>query len=380
MKKRKRSRSRSRSRSPRAKSPKQTTKSGAEEGIKRDKEEKKVALSAETKKEETKTKDKKARQIGVIFHWGIYSVPAFDVINPSRHILNGSEWYQKRLLEKGNYRPVSGYKETQEYHRKNYGTQSYANFANGFTAQNWNIQEWMNLAKSIGATYAILTAKHHDGFCLWNTKTTTNNSVALGPHLDLLREFADACRKNGLAFGIYYSWMEFLNSSCTKNYINTIIVPQVNELMNYKPDIWWFDGHWPCNSIYAKEVAEGLIRKIRLKNKDVEINDRIPGNKEEIKNPNNLGISTFRNYADRELPKIAPKVPWESIQTIGYSWGRNRQQQKEHYKSGAKLLELIQKVFAKNGNFLINLGPNPDGTLDPFEVAALQELATLLKK
>jgi alpha-L-fucosidase len=334
----------------------------------------------EEKTKDTKdTKDTKAKDpsVGVIFHWGLYSVPAFDIINPSRHHLNGSEWYYKQLMEKGTYRPISGYKETQEYHRQHFGDQPYDNFANGFTAQNWNVQEWMTLAKSIGVSYAILTAKHHDGFCLWKTKTTKRNSIDTGPHRDLLREFADACTKNGLAFGVYYSWMEFQNPSCTKNYINSIVIPQIKELITYKPDIWWFDGHWPCKSDYASKIAKELIQEIRAKNRNAKINDRIPGMTDELKNPNFLGLATYRNYSDREIPNEAPKVPWESIQTIGYSWGRNRQQKKHHYKSGLQLMFLMKKVAEKNGNFLINLGPNADGTLDPFEIASLTELAKL---
>jgi len=147
-------------------------------------------------------------EFGIIFHWGLYSVPAFD--NPEsilkRKIQNGSEWYQKRLEEKGTYRPV--YKETQEYHKLKFKDKDYKDFIN---IDNCKFDNWMKLCKEVNATYVILTAKHHDGFCLWPTKST-NFCVKK----DLVKEFIESAKKYNLKYGIYYSWYEF-NRTCTKN-------------------------------------------------------------------------------------------------------------------------------------------------------------------
>lgn len=124
--------------------------------------------------------------IGVIVHWGIYAVPAFDSIASAkrRNIQNGSEWYLKRLSTPadGGFRPTSGWKETKEFHKKTYGDNyPYADFAKEFTADALDLDQWMTIFKSMGARYAVLTAKHHDGFCLWPTKTTKFNAVDGAP-------------------------------------------------------------------------------------------------------------------------------------------------------------------------------------------------------
>ncbi|AYV86301.1 MAG: hypothetical protein Solumvirus3_37 [Solumvirus sp.] len=336
----------------------------------------------------TPEEDKKT-SIGVIFHWGLYSVPAFDDIKSAkrRKIQNGSEWYLKRLVEKGEYRPITGWKETQTYHQKHYGTKKYEDFAADFKAEKFysdsdvnagSVNEWMNTAKSIGATYVILTSKHHDGFCLWPTKTTNYNSMETGAKKDLLGIFRDAARRHGLKFGIYYSWSEF-GFGVTKEYITKKMVPQVTELMTYNPDIWWFDGHWECKTKYSKDEISKLLDLMKTKNPNVEINDRVadPKVKEDI---NYLGKSTYRVYGDREIPKVKPNVKWEHINTIGYSWGRNKEQNISHYKSAENLYKIYQDVRALNGNFLINIGPNSDGTICNEETNVLLKFGTLLKQ
>ena len=325
-------------------------------------------------------------EIGIVFHWGLYSVPAFDKISyQRRNGGNGCEWYERRLLQdpKG-YRPVSGFKETQEYHKTHYGDAKYSDFAKDFKAEKWSPDEWMKTVKNMGGTKAILTAKHHDGFCLWDTKTTSYNSCATGAKRDLLKEFKEACQRHGLKFGVYYSWMEFTHT-CTINFMNTVVVPQVQELMKYKPDIWWYDGHWLLNTKYAQNKVLELVRNIRkeaeLEGRKVQINDRIVKDTSENSKDNKIlsELSSYRVFSDRYLPsKPLEGTLWEHIGTIGLSWGRNKQQKKIHYKTGKDLYALYLEVKEKKGNLLLNLGPNADGTLDEEEVLSLNEFGSIM--
>ena len=317
---------------------------------------------------------------GVIFHWGLYSVPSFAKVNESKKQLNnGSEWYLKRLMEKGTFRPISGWKETQAYHKENFGDKTYEDFSNDFKAENWNPDEWMKLCKENGASYVILTSKHLDGFCLWDTKTTTYNSMNSGCKRDLIDLFAKSARKHELLFGIYYSWIEF-GKGCTKKYIDNVISPQIDELTTYNPDIWWFDGDWSCTTKISNEFISNTCKKLKKYNPKVQINDRLGGRKE-LKEKreclNYLGDATYRSYGDREIPKVCPEIPWEHINTIGYSWGRNKKQELKHYKTVEELLEIYKQVKELNGKFLLNLGPNSDGTLDEIEVKRLKEFGRL---
>ena len=320
-----------------------------------------------------------APKLGIIFHWGLYSVPAYDdpVSLSNRRMQNGSEWYLKRLIETGNYRPLSGWKETQQYHQTHYGNRTYESFVHDFAAEKWDPEQWMQICKSAGAKYVIITAKHHDGFCLWPTKSTNHNSAQAACKKDIVGMFRDAARRNGLAFGVYYSWFEF-GQSCTIHYMDTIVSIQINELQTYKPDIWWFDGDWACTTKYANTKIQTLCDDIRRANVHALINDRIGGDKkikEQRKDLHFLGNASYKVYGDREIPNEIPKVKWEHINTIGLSWGRNKAQTSEHYKTATQLYDLYKVVALKGGNFLLNLGPNSDGTLDPQEISVLEEFS-----
>jgi alpha-L-fucosidase/alkylated DNA repair dioxygenase AlkB len=323
-----------------------------------------------------------APKFGIIFHWGLYSVPAYDdpVSLSNRRTQNGSEWYLKRLMETGNYRPLSGWKETQQYHQTHYGNRTYQSFVDDFTAEKWDPEQWMQICKSAGAKYVIITTKHHDGFCLWPTSSTDHNSMQAASKKDIVGMFRDAARRNGLLFGVYYSWFEF-GQSCTIQYMDTIVSIQINELQTYKPDIWWFDGDWACTTKYANTKIQTLCDDIRRSNVHALINDRIGGGKdlkEQRKDLNFLGNASYRVYGDREIPNESPKVKWEHINTIGLSWGRNKAQTSEHYKTVTQLYDLYKEVTLKGGNFLLNLGPNSDGSLDPQEVSILEELSKFI--
>ncbi|GAM19263.1 hypothetical protein SAMD00019534_024380 [Acytostelium subglobosum LB1] len=291
--------------------------------------------------------------------------------------MNGSEWYLKRLIETGSFRPISGYKETQLYHKSHYPNQEYKGLAKLFTAENWDVDAWMTLCKKVGVTYVILTAKHHDGYCLWPSKTANQwNSVEVGPKLDLVSTFKAAAKRHGLQFGLYYSWSEF-EVGCTKEYCDNVVRPQMTELMAHQPDIWWFDGHWSMNTKYSQTMMSNICDQIHKMTPNALINDRI-GSKVEFKSPRYLGRSNYRVYDDRALPAKRPPCPWEHINTIGMSWGRNRSQTKEHYKTGQGLFDLYNQVKLLGGRFLLNLGPDCDGQLDPFEVESLLELGKLI--
>ena len=315
---------------------------------------------------------------GLIFHWGVYSVPAYDdpVSAKRRRTQNGSEWYMKRLLETGNYRPISGWKETQAYHKTNYFNLTYYDLARWFNTYDdqrpWNPDEWMDLAVEVGASYVILTAKHHDGFCLWPTQNTSFLSGSSKE--DIIGRFKDSAERHGLRFGLYYSWSEF-ERGVTKDYIDNIMIPQIEELEKYQPSIWWFDGHWSILTKYAQDKINTITS--RLKKNGIEVNDRIYGPKDtSFEDPNYLGNATFRVYGDRYIPQEVPTVPWEHINTIGLSWGRNIAQIEEDYKTPEELYDLWKEVRGKNGRFLLNLGPDYNGALDEYEVSALRGFAS----
>lgn len=308
--------------------------------------------------------------LGLILHWGLYSVPAFDDPKSAakRKTQNGSEWYLKRLTEKNTFRPVSGYKATQEFHKKHHGDKTYFDFATEFKEKSAKIKfaEYTDLAKKVGAKYIILTAKHHDGFCLWKS-----NHSSCG-YVDILPKFIEACKAAGLEFGIYYSLFEF-NKNVTREFVDKILLPQLRELLEFKPHMLWLDGHWAIKTQYATGKLVELLDEQKKIAPKMHINDRISVSLKEYTKKNYLGVSTFRVYDDRFLPSQADeiKVPWQHINTIGLSWGRNKQIQP--YKSGKELWEIYTKVTKANGTVLFNLGPDAEGQIDPREYESLLE-------
>jgi alpha-L-fucosidase len=236
------------------------------------------------------------------------------------------------------------------------------------------------MVKNFGGTYVCLTSKHHDGYCMFDTKTTNNNSVKTGPMMDVLRLFVDSARRHGLKVGIYYSWMEFLHKP-TIEYFNTIVEPQIDELLRYNADKYFFDGDWELTTKYTNNAIANICDKIHRLNPNAKINDRLGKSKEtkELYNDYNyLGKSDYRTYGDREIPSITPNIKWEHITIIGNSWGINKYQEPIDYKTGSQLYEIYNQVKNKGGDFLINFGPDYDGTLDPLEVKSILEFTDII--
>lgn len=294
--------------------------------------------------------------------------------------------YQKRLEnDVSGYRPVSGSRETQAFHAKMYPDLPYEGFVEPFNvaSANVNFDEWMTFLKDHGCTYVILTTKHHDGFCLWPTQTTLFHSAR-----NLVGDFVQAATAAGLKYGFYFSWTEFSflpetygrvgvtptakTKTCTQAHMRKVIA-QVTELLEYAPDMWFFDGHWDVKTKAAIAMVKDFINVIR-KNPQVEVNDRLTAEK---LGEDELGMATYRNYADRYMPAQVPTVPWEHVMTIGYSWGRNNDQDPKDYHCGAELHAIYQQVVALGGRYLINFGPSASGELDLNEVDSFRQFHTI---
>lgn len=288
-----------------------------------------------------------ARKLGVIIHWGIYSVLGYDDVPSAktRKIGNGSEWYYRRLTGPMNFQAPSGSKETRAWHHEHYGDMPYEDLSQFLTASEWNPHEWVTYWAAQGVQYIIITAKHHDGFCMWPNGRKHRKSGKpwnvgdVGPMRDIVGELADAVRAAGLAFGVYYSLMEWDYPSTLKSfdYVHEIVHRDLEDLHErYHPTIWWCDGDWTrtmaawnLDAFWDKVRAEGAITNDRL-GKDT---------------PKDGG--DFQNHGDRYMPKRLPVTSkWENVMTIGYSWGINYTQTAKDYKSGAQLIDLFRRTLS----------------------------------
>ncbi len=304
-------------------------------------------------------------KFGIFIHWGIYCVPAYDDIKcvRRRRTHNGSEWYLNRLTK--TYRVGKSDELTKEHHKTEYKNMPYYDFKNMLTGSNFDADKWCKLFKKIGAKYIVFTSKHHDGFCMWNTKTTQNNIMNTPLNIDVLYELKKSTKKYGLKLGIYYSWMEF-NKNITIKFMNNIVTPQLNELLNYAPDLFWFDGDWSTDSKRLDSV--NFVDK--LHSLGIIVNDRLG---KDCKN------GDYNNFSDRFIPEKKMKKKFECCYTIGYSWGYNKMQEDGDYKSVDQLYDTYKKVTKHGGNLLLNLCVDKDGNFDKTEYERLIGLSKRIK-
>ena len=193
-------------------------------------------------------------KFGIFIHWGPYSVPAWA----PRGIY--SEWYQTWLQDGGVYGngEFDG-DEVIRYHNATYGEDfSYYQFADQFTADLFEPDQWAALFERSGAKYVVLTSKHHDGFTLWPNEEASKsrgfdwNSVTTGAKRDLVGELSEAVKKTDVKMGLYYSlyeWYHPLWQSDRAAFVDDHFHPQFKDLVqNYEPDLVWADGQWDMHS------------------------------------------------------------------------------------------------------------------------------------
>ncbi len=305
-------------------------------------------------------------KLGIFIHWGPYSVPAYA---PPTFELGADyeeeEWFTNNPYAEWYYNSLRvGRGPTFEHHNKTYGkTFPYENFTHMWQAENWNPTEWAELFKRSGAGYVIPTTKHHDGFCLWDSKYTDYSTVKRGPKRDLVSDLSEAVRAAGLKFGVYYSgiidWTyaktPILTSYGVSHPENVTAAyadyafNQVMELIDlYKPSVLWNDIAWPQKglsdlptlfSYYYNNVPEGVV------------DDRWSGVWCDFTTKEYLQGETF---LDKK---------WEMCRGLGLSFGYNQVEGDEHMLSKQKLVTLLVDTVAQNGNLLINIGPKADGTI-----------------
>ena len=321
-------------------------------------------------------------KLGIFIHWGAYCVPAFA----SGKVEFGSialdenwfsdlpyaEWYFNSMNIKNS--------PTYEYHIKTYGENfSYEQLAATWQAENWSPKAWAELFRKAGAGYVVLTTKHHDGLCLYETKYSDYNTTKIGPRRDILRELTDAVRGENMRMGTYYSgiidWkhapIPILNNTETLTNVPATYayadyaLNQVTELIdNYQPSILWNDIGWPklgeaqlphLLSYYYNNVPDGLI------------NDRWNGLWHDF---------TTKEYKHGEASSTEK---WEMCRGIGLSFGYNAFEDPKHLMQSKDLTRLLIHTTATGGNLLINVGPKADGTIPEEQSAPLLDLGRWLE-
>jgi len=231
-----------------------------------------------------------------------------------------------------------------------------------FNPYNFKPREIARLAKLAGMKYIMLTAKHHSGFCLWDTKTTDFNVMNTPYHKDLLREYIDAVRAEGLGVGLYFSPEDFH------------FLYEHHQPINRFFDNWTPELRKQFDALNQKQCAELMQRygKIDLLFIDGEPKDIVKKTCWDLQ-PDIVITRGAMKTPEQVLPGQMLQPPWLSCITIGYSW--QYQPTNNNYKTGNQLINLAVDTRSKGGSLLINIGPKPDGSITSEEEGRLREMA-----
>jgi len=318
-------------------------------------------------------------KFGMFIHWGVYSLP-------------GGEWKGKK---------VSGYAE--HLMRKERITRAdYLELAHQFNPVKFNADEWVRTAKLAGMKYMIITSKHHDGFAMFPSAISDFNIHKQTPfQRDPMAELSAACKKYGLKFGFYYShafdWehpdapgndWEYKNPAGDSNlyggrdwydlqpdllqkakkYVDEKAIPQIRELLlNYHPDILWFDV--PQKLPLSENIR--ILKSIRAIDNNVVVNGRLV----RFANSN---FGDYRNTADRPAEFYPVTGDWEAIPTTNESYGYHKYD--SSHKPVAHFIRLLASAASRGGNLLMNIGPKGDGEFDERDKTILQGIGKWMEK
>ncbi len=288
---------------------------------------------------------------------------------------------------------VKGVPESWAMYQGQLSREDYLAQLNGFTAANYDPKAWAELFADAGARYAVLTARHHDGFALWDTAFGDLNVRQTPAARDLLEPYVQALRERDLKVGFYYShsdWTHPLYASvrnqgeATWVNDNRFVGPpegqpddpaawekyldyrdgQVGELMDrYHPDLLWFDGEWERSE--AQWRLKPLAERILAANPQTILNAR---------------MLSYGDYATPEqgVPILPPDGPWELCLTVNDSWGF--QSHDDNHKTVRQLVRYFVETIGAGGNLLLDVGPREDGTITAPQAERLRGLGAWIRK
>jgi alpha-L-fucosidase len=294
-------------------------------------------------------------KFGLFIHWGLYAILA-------------GKWKGEKIPGIGEW----------IMHRARIPVAEYELLAQKFNPVKFDAAEWVSLAKESGQKYIVITSKHHDGFCMYQSGVTDYNIVGATPFpRDPLKELADECQKQGVRLGFYYSqtqdwhhpdgdgndWDYDPVKKDFAGYIDSYVKPQVRELLtNYGPiAIIWFD----TPKHITTEQSQSLLNLCREIQPECLVCGRIG---------NTLG--DYASAGDNMIPDQAPGIDWETPATINDTWGFKSYD--HNWKSTPELIHKLVDIVSKGGNYLLNVGPTAEGVIPQPSVDRLLEMGRWL--
>lgn len=323
-----------------------------------------------TRARDERTKWYQEARFGMFIHWGLYAIPA------------RGEWLRSN-----------------EKMRK----ETYDSYMDEFEVENYDPKQWAALAKKAGMKYAVLTAKHHDGFCLYDSQYTDFKSTNAPCKRDLVQEFLEAFRAEGIKVGLYFSLIDWRHEDYphygdkfhpmreekefegkTHNFPQYLEMMhgQIKELLtNYGHlDLMWFDFSYDSMNCETWEATK-LMEMVRSIQPHIIIDNRLEGSAEDagsIRTENPTIYSGDFASPEQMIPPYGisdctgTPIPWEACITLNNHWGYHAQD--KHYKTPEMVVRMLVECVSKNGNLILNVGPDATGRIPRESVEILKEV------
>jgi alpha-L-fucosidase len=302
-------------------------------------------------------------RFGMFIHWGLYAIPAG--VWEDRCVPGLIEWIM---------------------HTARIPVKEYEQLAKRFNPVKFNAGEWVRTAKEAGMRYIVITAKHHDGFCMFDTKYTDYNIVKATPFgRDPMKDLAEACEKENVKLGFYYSqtldwhhpdglgndWDYDPSKQNFTRYLREYVKPQLHELLtNYgHVAVLWFDIGTP-----TPELAQELVAFVREISPDTVISGRLGGVFRYGRFQKGLG--DYIEMGDNLIPSAKIEGDWETPATINDSWGYKSWD--HNWKSPGRIIQTLVNMVSKGGNYLLNVGPTAEGEIPEPCVRILRDVGEWL--
>jgi alpha-L-fucosidase len=310
-------------------------------------------------------------RFGLFIHWGLYSIPAGQWGERTNH----AEWIRTTAEI-----PLEEYEQLQPR----------------FNPVGFDADAWVLAAKNAGMRYVVITSKHHDGFCLWDSDQTDWDVAGTPFERDVLAELAAACERHGLRMCWYHSIMDWhhpdylprrgweqadrpADGADFARYVEYLRAQVTELLTRYGPiGVMWFDGEW--ESTWNHELGQALYDLCLELQPDVLVNNRV-----DVGRGGMGGMTEDDRFAgdfgtpEQEIPATGlPGVDWETCMTMNANWGYNRAD--TSWKSTEELVRTLVDIASKGGNFLLNVGPTAQGTFPPEALERLEGMGRWMER
>lgn len=308
-------------------------------------------------------------RFGMFIHWGLYAIPA-------------GEWGGKTTYG--------------EWIRNNaqIPLEVYDQFTTQFNPVKFDAEKWVRTAKDAGMKYIVITTKHHDGFCLFDSKYTDFDVMSTPFKKDILKELSAACKKYDIKLCFYHSIMDWhhpdylprrdweKNRTTDGADFNRYVQYMKNELKelltNYgEIGVLWFDGEW--ESTWNTKRGVDLYNYVRSLQPQIIINNRVGAGRSGME-----GFTAGDEFAgdfgtpEQQIPATGlPGVNWESCMTMNDNWGYSKYD--KDWKSAKEILQMLADIASKGGNYLLNVGPTAEGLFPEASVERLREIGKWMK-